>query len=386
MIQYIYIDGIEIELDTVAHDVSITVGRKDTTTTYAPSSCRITFYDVIAETYTALVGKRLNVYSGEARNFGGFITDVRLSVATETSGARCDIIAAGPSSRLGLFQVSTPGYATQTVTDRLASISTDMFALDNSVKYTNQTGTDEGLYTLSAEPAGTFSGISGMVDVLQQVGGCLYDLPNEPLATVTPTGIGSVAYYTNDYFSTEYYEPSASQVAFAPIFDQSAQIINTITVTYDTGTITRSNAASQALYGPRARLVSTNINNATDATDLADELISRERRPRWSMSDVTIEQGLLEIPVVQIGTELNITNLPAGSPTSNYLGIVQGWEHRYTNGTHRTTYYLADPAEVGQALPWNKIPDTSSYQWDSINPTTIWDNALTLSDIEGIAV
>ena len=37
MIQYVKVDGTNVDLNTVDHDVSITVGRRDLTTTFAPS-------------------------------------------------------------------------------------------------------------------------------------------------------------------------------------------------------------------------------------------------------------------------------------------------------------------------------------------------------------
>jgi hypothetical protein len=381
MISSVKVDGATVDLNTVAHDVSITIGRRDLTTTFAPSSCRITFYDVVASTYTALVGKTLTVAGSAYQLFGGYITDVRLTVATETSGARCDIIAAGPSSRLGLIDVNAAGYSSTTLALRCKQIADEAIAQDSSFYFINETGTDEGTYTLASVPAATQSATTALQGTVDQVDGVIYDNPTNDLS---PTG--QVAYYTNDKEIGTTVVIAADRVLFAPTFEQSGQIINNIVVGYDSGTIQRSNATSQTLYGKRTRTIGTTIVSSTQATDLADEIISRSRRPRWAISDVTITQPAsgAETLYSRIGFELAIDSLPYGSPSGSYVGIVQGWEHRITGGTHRTTFYLADPAEVGRSIAWYKV--TSSYYWDTINPSVTWDNALTLADFETVGI
>jgi hypothetical protein len=381
MIASVKVDGATVDLNTVAHDVSITIGRRDLTTTFAPSSCRITFYDVVASTYTALVGKTLTVTGSSYQLFGGYITDVRLTVATPTSGARCDIIAAGPSSRLGLVNVNASGYASTTLSMRCKQIADEAIAQDASLYFITETGPDEGQYTLAALPAATQSATTALQATLDQIDGVVYDNPTNYLS---PTG--QVAYFSNDVDTGTTVTIAANRVLFAPTFEQSGQIINDVIVGYDSGVIQRSNATSQTLYGKRTRTIGTTIVTSAQATDLADEIISRSRRPRWSISDVTITQPTsgAETLYSRIGFELVIDSLPFGSPTASYTGIVQGWEHRITGGEHRTTFYLADPADVGKAISWEKVP--SLYKWNTINPSVTWDNALTIADLQTVGI
>jgi len=375
MITGVTVGGTAIDLNTVAHDVTITIGRKDLQTTYAPSSCRITFYDVVATSYTALVGKTITVSGNAYQLFGGYVTDVRLTVATPTSGARCDIIAAGPSSRLGLLDVNTSGYTSTTLALRCKQIADECIAQDGSFYFSDETGTDEGAYTLSAVAPQTESATTALQGTVDQVGGVIYDNPYD---STSPTG--RIAYYTNDCNTVAENTWSSSLIEFAPTFEQSGQIINNVAVTYDTGTINRSSTTSQTLYGKRSRTVGTTINNTTEATDLADEIISRTRRPRWAISNVSVIQSYSgpELLYTRIGGSLTINDLPDGSPSSTYTGIVQGWEHRISSGKMRTTFYLADPADVGLTIAWYKLPST--YKWNTVNPALIWDNALTLAD------
>lgn len=373
MITSVKIGGTAVDLNTINHDVTITVGRRDITTSFAPSSCRITFYDVVASTYTALVGKTLTVAGTAYQLFGGYITDVRLTVATATSGARCDIIAAGPSSRLGLMTANQSGYASMTVSGRLFSIAQECTTQDATMKFNAEVGSSESLYTISSAAAQPDSATSLMQNVVEPYGGLIYDNPYDD---TSPTG--RIAYYMNDALIIFPGEVAGNQVEWSPTFEQSGQIINDVTVTYDTGTINRSNTTSQTLYGKRSRRVTTTIDNATNATDLADNVISRSRRPRWSISNVSVIQSTTgaEFLYQRIGGSLKITSLPAGSPTSTYTGIVQGWEHRVSNGKMRTTFYLADPSDVGKSIRWQ---DTGS-NWTPTNATLIWDNALTEAD------
>jgi hypothetical protein len=377
MITSVKVNGTAIDLTTIAYDVSISVGRRDTTTDYAPSSCRITFYNVSATSYTGFVGQTLAVQGNPWLLFGGFITDVRLTVESTTSGARCDIIAAGPSSRLGTLNVGTSGYPAQTVRARLGQIAADTTAQSSSLTFSGETGLDEGEYNLSAYTAGTTDALALMTDTVNPIGGVIYDNPG------AGGTIGKIAYHTVDRTPSSTLSPTSTTVLWSPTFDQSGQVINDLNVFSDAGTVSRSNTDSQTLYGKRTRDVTTRIADITNATDLADELIGRLRRPRWAISDVTIDQSLTapEQLFSSIGNKLVITNLPTGSPFTTYTGYVQGWEHRIANETFRTTFYLADPADVGHTLAWNEIPNSTAYKWNTIRAATIWDNALTLSDI-----
>jgi hypothetical protein len=43
---------------------------------------------------------------------------------------------------------------------------------------------------------------------------------------------------------------------------------------------------------------------------------------------------------------------------------------------------LSDPLASGLTLPWNAVPTTAGYRWNTINPTTAWRDALQLGDLD----
>lgn len=382
MISAVIIDGTSVDLDTVAYNVDINVGRTDNTSTYAPSSCRLILYDVVgtssATRYNGLIGKQLIVRDENSppRNyFAGFITDVRLTVPTPTSGARVEVIAAGPSIRCALTEVGASGYPAQTVIDRINAIGAELEAAQPNIQIEYLVEANEN-YTLAAYTGGPINGITALANTVGIAGGFVYDNPaygvNNGLYVTAQSG-GAMG----GAFATEF-----ETVLYAPAFTQNGQIINDVTVDYSGGSVTETSTYSASLYGRREARVSTTIDNATQANLLADNIISRSRRPRWNVTGITVlNPSIYQWPTTLRGG-FTVANLPSGSPTPDgtWYGVIEGWNHRFENGEHRQTFFLSDRVAAGQAIEWQYVVPSTTYEWNTINSTLIWDNAVALID------
>ena len=369
MIGYVEVDDTLVELSTIAADVSIRVGRQDVYTAYAPSSCRIVFYDATVNLSSYVVGQSLEVFdTSMGARFTGDITDATLTVASPTSGATLVVTAVGRSARLA-YRTQTSLRPEENVVDRTSALLTDG-GLGGAASVL-QWATADLSTRVAAQTANPGAILRGLDEVTSSARSVIFD-----------RGDGAVVWQSIRY------RPSISTVGsmsigsvlFAPTFQQSNQIINRVRVSYATGEVQLDDTTSQSRFGIREAAYSTQLVSMGDAADLATDYMKRSKRPRWAMPTVTFVQAATETRY-EIGQVVSIPSLPTGSPTSTYYGVVEGWEDSYQRGDHRTTYFLSDPAVSGVALQWDDIPSTSPYRWDTIDTNVIWDDALTLADL-----
>lgn len=122
-------------------------------------------------------------------------------------------------------------------------------------------------------------------------------------------------------------------VAFAPEFTQTDDVVNEVSVEWESGTETAEDAASVARFGPRPESLRTELHVAADAEDLAATRIAARSFPRWRAEPVE----LLELEdAITIGTLVQIDELPEWAPeqglswvaAGRYAGNVEGWEDR----------------------------------------------------------
>jgi hypothetical protein len=155
-------------------------------------------------------------------------------------------------------------------------------------------------------------------------------------------------------------------------------ILNSINLTYHSGTKTSSDAASIAAYGLLGASISTELQHAAEAQELADKYVALRRVPRLNMSSFTIQ---LDSPNVSsadldkflqmtMGEAIEINDLPVPLIPTNYYGFVEGWILQVTRNqaaislTTSESSYSIQPTrwqDVSAALAWNAVG--AAVQW-----------------------
>jgi len=139
--------------------------------------------------------------------------------------------------------------------------------------------------------------------------------------------------------------------------------------------------SSVALYGELAWVVTTHLQNLTDAEDQADFYLQIRSFPQYEMPSITYplqnpeiddadRDALLEI---FMGQPLNIQNLPSNMTLGEYQGFVEGWTWRASVSGLSLELTLSPIAFSLQAFRWNSVPVGET--WNSISPTLEWYNA-----------
>jgi hypothetical protein len=157
---------------------------------------------------------------------------------------------------------------------------------------------------------------------------------------------------------------------------------NKVTIEYKANAQeTASDAASIALYGEQAQIITTSIEAQSDAEDQAAFYLSLRAYPQDQFRSITFPLTNPEIDDsdrdnllnVFMGEALDITDLPANMVEGRFQGFVEGWT--FSAGYNRLdlTLVLSPLAYSLQAMRWNQVP--AGEAWNTISTTLDWLNA-----------
>jgi hypothetical protein len=159
---------------------------------------------------------------------------------------------------------------------------------------------------------------------------------------------------------------------------------NSLTIKYgatSSSEVSASDAASIALYGTLAQIITTTLHNSADATDQANFYLSLRANPEPIFSDVTFDLTNPELDDadrdnllgVFMGEAIALNNLPLNMNSGTFQGFVEGWSFQASYNQLSVTLLLSPLAYSLQAMRWNDVPITE--RWNSVSPTLDWENA-----------
>ena len=175
-----------------------------------------------------------------------------------------------------------------------------------------------------------------------------------------------------------------AEVGYAPEWALRLPGANIVDVTYGepASSVSATDPGSVALYGPIAASVATRFLNAVDAQAVANGRIASGAYSRWTVGDAPLLVGL----ALKIGTPVTLSLLPPAAPHASWTPLLEGWTDRIVSDGERLEWTmelaLSDPLLSGLTLPWNAVPTTAAYQWNTINQSTAWRDALSLDALD----
>jgi hypothetical protein len=333
--------------------------------------------------------------------FGGFITDLGITVQTSGSTATSQqirIVAVGALARLNRA-VYTGNFAHQFDGDRIKELlSGVLFDQWNEVP-TAETwaGYDPATQWQDAENTGLGEiDTPGDYDLHSETGlnDTVYNLASRfatsGLGYLYEDAQGRIGYadstHRSQYLATNGYVDLDGNHAIGPalsIVKRAGDVRNAITVGYGTGSakVTDQDAASISLYGQLATTISTTLRHQHDAEDQAAFYLLIRAYPQFAFKQITFPLASSEIDNtdrdnllnVFMGMPLNIENLPLNMTNGEFQGFVEGWTWTASLGRLELTMNLSPIAFSLQAFRWNSVPAVES--WNTINPLLEWYNA-----------
>ena len=160
-------------------------------------------------------------------------------------------------------------------------------------------------------------------------------------------------------------------------------IRNSLTIKYgstSSSEISANDAASIALYGTLAQIITTTLHNSTDATAQANFYLSLRAQPQPNFSQITFDLTNPELDNadrdalinVFMGEPISINNLP-GNMGSIFQGFVEGWSFQASYNRLSISLLLTPTAYSLQSLAWSEISNT--FTWSGVSSTLDWARA-----------
>jgi hypothetical protein len=334
--------------------------------------------------------------------FGGFITDLGITVQTSGSSAtsqQIKIVAVGALARLNRA-VYTGNFAHQFDGDRILELlSTVLFDQWNEVPAAEAWNNYDPLVQWEdAENTGL-----GEIDTPgdyelhseSNLNDTVYNLASRfatsGLGYLYEDAQGRIGYadstHRAQYLGANGYVDLDGNDAIGPalsILKRAGDVRNSITIAYGSAgnqNTTDEDAASISLYGQLATTISTTLRNQNDAEDQAAFYLLIRAYPQYGLKQITFPVASPEISNTErddllnvfMGQPLNIINLPANMVGGEFQGFVEGWTWTASLNQLNLTLNVSPLAFSLQAFRWNSVPVTES--WNTISPTLDWLNA-----------
>ena len=387
--------------------LTITSGRTDIYSQPVAGYCNLT----LIETAEAQVPFEINdAVTIEVQNsagtyvnlFGGFITDLGITVQTSGSTAtsqQIKIVAVGALARLSRA-VYVGNFAHQFDGDRIEElISTVLFDQWNEVPAAETwAGYDPLVQWQDAENSGL-----GEIDTPgdyelhseSNLNDTVYNLASRfatsGLGYLYEDSQGRIGYadstHRTQYLATNGYVDLDGNQAIGPalsIVKRAGDVRNSITIAYGSAgnqSVTDEDATSISLYGQLASTINTTLRNQSDAEDQAEFYLEIRAYPQFALRQITFPIGSPEIDntdrdallEVFMGMPINLINLPANMVNGEFQGFVEGWTWTASLNRLDLTMNVSPLAFSLQAFRWNSVPAVET--WNTISPTLDWLNA-----------
>jgi hypothetical protein len=220
-------------------------------------------------------------------------------------------------------------------------------------------------------------------------------LATSGLGYIYENALGQISYadstHRSIYLAANGYTDLSAAQALAnslSIQTRAGDIRNEIVIKYGNNSaneVVDSDATSIGLYGKLAQIITTTIENASDAGDQAAFYLTLRAYPQANFNQITFELTNPEIDDADrdalinifMGLPLRITDLPLNMASGTYLGFVEGWTWRAAYNSVSVTAILSPLAFSLQAMQWQDV--AIAEQWNTISGSLDWATALVVA-------
>ncbi len=386
--------------------LTITSGRSDIYSQPLASYCTLTLIETVESSVPYEINDAVTIEvkdsSGTYINlFGGFITDLGITVQTSGSTAtsqRIQITAVGALARLNRA-VYVGNFAHQFDGNRIEELlSTVLFNQWNEVPAAEtwnsydattqwQDAENSGLGEIDTPGDYELHSENGLDDTVYNLAS---RFANSGLGYLYEDSQGRIGYadstHRSEYLVANGYIDLDGNHSIGPglsIIKRAGDIRNYITISYGTSgsEVTDEDMTSIQDYGLLASTISTTLRNQSDAEIQAAFYLTIRAYPQFALRQITFPLASSEIDDgdrdnllgIFMGMPLSINNLPSNMVNGTFLGFVEGWTWTASLNQLNLTMNIS-PLEFSlQAFRWNSVPETE--YWNTISPTLDWQNA-----------
>jgi len=371
----ISINGTDRKSITLA-DVQVSYGRTSVWEQARSSYARISILNTANTDYgfemnQTVAVKVKNVAGTDVTIFTGKITSVDNNLAgsgTIGTNAVQTITAVGPFSQMSRKIIGGSNWAKEFDTDRMTRIFTDAGQTIDVVD-------SPAIYEFAARTGAAADAYSLAASFGQQAFGYIYE------TSLGKVGFANESRRTNDAKANGYTVIPNNHILWANVSSQKtlADILNNLTLTYNAGTVTATDATSIADYGQVDGSISNTLHNSTDAQTQADRYITLRAYPRTSLSSFTIpinssnvSDALKDFYInMTMGEPIQITALPIALKNTTYRGFVEGYTFSINQYEMIMTLNTTDYTYSFTPTRWQDV--SASLTWNGVGATVQWN-------------
>lgn len=316
---------------------------------------------VITIKNSALVTK--TIFTGKITNIDAVMNGVGYSgeAAIQT------ITAVGPFADMARKIVGATPYPAEYDDVRMTRILTETGVTIGTVD-------TPGDYKLAARSASTTDGYSLSASTAQMAFGYIYE------------GTDGSVNYANEAHRTTYVQTYGymtipeSYILWQGISSNRSvnNILNYVTLTYDSGTVTQEDTSSQGIFGKIASSVQTQLAIAGEAQIQANRYVNLRSYPQTSLSSFTMPLASSVVSdadrdaliLVSMGMPISVSGLPVPLSVSTYFGFVEGWNMSFTRNQLFLTLTTSDSTLSMTPTRWQDV--SASLIWSAVGPTVTW--------------
>jgi hypothetical protein len=298
------------------------------------------------------------------RIFTGEVTSIESKVqASGSVGQVCvhTISAIGPFAKMSRVLTGSSSMPKEYDDDRLDRIITASGVTKDVID-------TPGVYEFHTRAAGVSDCYSLAAEFAGQIFGYIYE-------TATGTvGYANESRRLNTVQDDGYYQIDNSYILWRGIESKidRANLLNDLILSYkDNATKTANSAGSIAAYGTTSGVISTNLEQGSEAQTLADRYIALRATPLRSLSAFSIAVDSPNLTSadrdaligVYLGYPFEITNLPIPVYNGTYQGFVEGWRWQI----NRSQAILS----INSTIATLSITPT---RWQDVSAATKWSD------------
>ena len=400
------VDGVTATSATLS-GLTITSGRTDIYSQPIAGYCNLTLIETAEASVPYEINDAVTIEVQDSTGtyvnlFGGFITDLGITVQTSGSTAtsqRIQITAVGALARLARA-VYVGNFAHQFDGDRIEELlSGVLFNQWNEVPAAEtwagyhptvqwQDAENSGLGEIDTPGDYELHSESNLNDTVYNLAS---RFATSGLGYLYEDSQGRIGYadstHRGQYLATYGYVDLDGAHSIGPglsIVKRAGDVRNSITIAYGSSgsqSVTDEDADSISLYGQLASTIDTTLRNQNDAEDQAAFYLDIRAYPQFALRQITFPVGSPEIDntdrdallEVFMGMPINLINLPSNMVGGEFQGFVEGWTWTASLNQLNLTLNVSPIAFSLQAFRWNSVPATET--WNTISPTLDWLNA-----------
>jgi hypothetical protein len=304
------------------------------------------------------------VFTGKVTN----ITSRMVAVGSVEEVAVITLTAVGPFAAMSRKIIGGSGYAKQMDSARMSAIFTDAGVTVDVVD-------TPGIYEFTVISDFSTDAYSTAAKYAGMANGYIYETADGKV------GFANESRRIVDVNANGYMAIPENYILWRSVSSSKSlgDVLNSITLSYKANaSVNASDTTSQGLYGVLGATIATELENLSEAQELADKYVALRRVPQINMSSFTVQldspnvssADLDDLIQMTMGKAISISGLPVPLNPINYYGFVEGWILQVTRNQAAISLTTSEASYSIQPTRWQDV--NATLAWNAVGATVQW--------------